>query len=104
MKLRIDDIVHNEVTNEVGRIVRITKVNGRLGYVVVKANKPFGEEIEALWRPRELKEVRDRLRKWRAAFGRGVSENGDFARFPGTCDQAFGNSSLAERQSACRAS
>ena len=63
MKLRIDDIVHNEVTNEVGRIVRIAKVNGRLGYVVVKATKPFGKEIEALWRPRELTEVRDRVQK-----------------------------------------
>ena len=104
MKLRIDDIVHNEVTNEVGRIVRIAEVNGRLGYVVVKANKPFGGEIEALWRPRELKEVRDRLRKWRAGFGRGVSANGDFARFPGTWGQAFGNSSSAERQLARRAS
>jgi hypothetical protein len=63
MKLLIDDIVHNEVTNEVGRIVRIVKVNGRVGYVVVKATKPFVEEIEALWRPRELKAVRNRVQK-----------------------------------------
>ena len=55
MKLRIDDIVHNEVTNEVGRIVRISELNGRrLGYVVVTATKPLGKEIEALWT--EIKE------------------------------------------------
>jgi hypothetical protein len=64
MKLRIDDIIQNEVTNEVGRIVRIEKVNGRLGYIVVIGTKPFAKEIEALWRPRELKELRDRARKW----------------------------------------
>ena len=65
VKLHIGDIIHNEVTNEVGRIVRIDKVNGQLGYIVVIATKPFAKEIEALWRPRELKELRDRARRWR---------------------------------------
>ena len=80
MKFRIDDIVHNEVTNEVGRIVRISELNGRrLGYVVVTATKPLGKEIEALWSARELKEVRDRVRKWRGLRQRSEGD-GDFAR------------------------
>lgn len=65
-KLRVADTVHNEITKEVGRIVRIVNIHGP-GYIVVKANKPTGKEIEALWRPRELKELRDRARKYRAA-------------------------------------
>src|ERR1700678_4560276 len=64
-KLWAADIVHNEITKEVGRIVPIVKIDGRLGYIVEKANKPSGKEIEALWRPRELKELRDRARRFR---------------------------------------
>lgn len=83
MKFSIEDIVHNEVTNETGRIVRIMKVSGRPGYVVVTATKPFGKEIEALWRPQELKELRDRARKSRsriraASRMRSPALSGDF--------------------------
>ena len=67
MRLSVDDIVHNEITEEEGRIARIVKINGRLGYIVTKANKPSNNEVEALWRPRELKEVRNRARKYRKA-------------------------------------
>jgi hypothetical protein len=67
-KLGVADIVHNEITKEVGRIVRIVNVNGP-GYIVAKANKLSGKEIEALWRPRELKELRDRARRDRTAIG-----------------------------------
>lgn len=70
MKLSVEDIIHNEVTNETGRIVRIVTVSGRLGYVVVTATKPFGKEIEALWRPRELKELKDRVRNYRPGSGK----------------------------------
>jgi hypothetical protein len=63
VRLAVEDIVHNEVTHEEGHIVRIAKIRGQLRYVVVTATKPFGTEIEALWRPRELKELRDRARR-----------------------------------------
>jgi hypothetical protein len=69
LKLSVEDNVHNEITNETGRIVRIVEVSGRLGYVIVTATRPFGSEIEALWRPRELKEVRDRAQKHRPGVG-----------------------------------
>ena len=49
--------------------MRIVNIDGRPGYIVVKANKPSGKEIEALWRPRESKEVRDRARRYRTATG-----------------------------------
>ncbi len=63
MKIAVGDIVHNDITKEEGRVARIVKIDGRLGYIVVKANKPSGKEIEALWRPRELRELRDRAQK-----------------------------------------
>jgi hypothetical protein len=62
-------LVHNEITQEEGRIVRIIRIDGRHGYVVVKATKPFGHEIEALWRPQELKQGQDRVQKYRTAGG-----------------------------------
>ena len=63
MKLSVGIVVHNEVTNETGRIVRIATDIQRPGYVVVTADKVTGREFEALWQPREVKEVRDgRLR------------------------------------------
>jgi hypothetical protein len=87
LKLSVGDIVHNEVTHEEGRIVRIAKIRGQLRYVVVTATKPFGKEIEALWRPRELKEVRDRAAK----YSRGNQD------FPGDVD--FDVSSILARHS-----
>ena len=45
MKLGIDNIVRNEVTNEVGRIVRIAEVNGRLS---VFAPSLKGRSLRAL--------------------------------------------------------
>jgi hypothetical protein len=68
VRLAVAEIVHNEITKEVGRIVRIVNIHGP-GYIVAKANKPSGAEIEALWRPRELKELRDRARRYRTAIG-----------------------------------
>ena len=65
MRLGVDDLLHNEISNEEGRIVRIAKIDGRLSYVVLQVTKPFGKEIEALWRPRESREVRERVRKYR---------------------------------------
>lgn len=65
MRLCVNHTVHNEVTHEEGRIVRVAKIKGHLAYVVLQATKPFGAEVEALWRPRELKELRDRARKYR---------------------------------------
>jgi hypothetical protein len=45
--------------------VRIVNIDGRPGYIVAKANKPSGNEIEPLWRPQELKELRERARRYR---------------------------------------
>jgi hypothetical protein len=80
VRLFVGDLVHNEITQEEGRIVRIVKIDGRHGYVVVKATKPFGHEIEALWRPQELKEGQDRVRKFQSASGDSLTaeEPGDF--------------------------
>ena len=69
MKLSVGTIVHNEITNEIGRIVRIATGIRRRGYVVVTVNTGSGKEIEALWRPPELKEVRERVRKYRTLLG-----------------------------------
>lgn len=70
MKLSVGTIVHNEITNETGRIVRIATGIRRPGYVVVTVNKVSGKEIEVLWRPRELREVRERVRKYRTGVGK----------------------------------
>lgn len=59
MRIIVGDIVHNEITNEIGSVVRIATFDCEQGYVVVIANKASGKEIETLWWPRELKEVRD---------------------------------------------
>jgi hypothetical protein len=69
MKLSVGMIVHNEITNETGRIVRIATDIQRPGYIVVIADKVSGREIEALWQPRGVKEVRERGRKYRTAVG-----------------------------------
>ena len=63
MRLSVGDIVDNEISKETGRIVRIPKGIRRPGYIVVMADRVSGNEIEALWSPRELKEVRDRVRQ-----------------------------------------
>lgn len=63
VKLSVGSIVHNEITNQTGRIVRVPTGIRRPGYIVVTADRGTGKEIEALWPPRELKEVRDRARQ-----------------------------------------
>jgi hypothetical protein len=70
MKLSVGTIVRNEITNETGRIVRIATNIQRPGYIVITADKVSGREIEALWQPREVKEVPERVRNIR-----GLSEN-----------------------------
>jgi hypothetical protein len=67
MPLSIGAAVHSEITNEEGRIVRILKIDGRIGYVVAIVNKVSGKELEAFWRPQELKEVKDAAPKYPAA-------------------------------------
>jgi len=74
MKLLVGDTVHNEVTNETGQIVRIATGSRRPGYVVVTANKVSGKEIEALWRPQELKEVLNRVRKLRRSVSNPLNQ------------------------------
>lgn len=61
--LSVGDIIQNAVTHEEGHIVRIVKIEGRVGYIVTIANKLSGNEFEALWRPQELREFRDRKQK-----------------------------------------
>jgi len=64
MPLSIGDIVHSELTDEEGRIVRTLEIEGRIGYIVAIENKVSGKELEAFWRPGELKEVADDPRKY----------------------------------------
>jgi hypothetical protein len=66
MGLSVGDIIHSDATKEEGRIVRIVQIEGRFAYIVAIANKISGTEIEALWRPREVKELRDRARRHKA--------------------------------------
>jgi hypothetical protein len=56
--LSVGDTIENEITNEEGLIVRIVKIDGRIGYVVAVANKVSGNKFEALWQPRELRKLR----------------------------------------------
>jgi hypothetical protein len=67
MPLRIGDIVHSEITNEEGLIVRILEIEGRISYIVAIVNKVSGKELEAFWRPWELKELSDDPRKYESA-------------------------------------
>jgi hypothetical protein len=67
MKLSIGDVVHHSSLDEEGRIVRVATLGKRIGYVVATVNKSSGAEIEALWLPREVKELKDGVRKYRAA-------------------------------------
>ena len=67
MPLSVGEIVHDEITKDEGRIIRVVRVAQRLGYVVTIVNRPNGKEIEALWWPRELRELRERARKYRRA-------------------------------------
>jgi len=62
MQFSVGDLIHSELTKEEGRILRVVNVGGRLAYVVAALNKSSGKETETLWRPKELKELRDRMR------------------------------------------
>jgi hypothetical protein len=65
MRLAVGNVIHFAATGEEGRIVRIVKIEGRTAYIVTTLNKSSGTEIEALWRPQELKEFWDRAPKRR---------------------------------------
>jgi hypothetical protein len=67
--LSVGDTIQNEITLEEGLIVRIVKVDGRVGYVVAVANKLSGNEFEALWHPQELRTLRNRNGNPRASRG-----------------------------------
>ena len=59
--------MHLETTNEEGKILRFAKIAGRIGVIVAVRSTSSGKELEALWRPRELRELRERARKYRPA-------------------------------------
>ena len=63
MPFSIGDTVRSEITNEEGRIVRILEIERRIAYIVAIVNKVSGNELEAFWRPQELKELADAPRK-----------------------------------------
>jgi len=62
MRFAVGQTVHHKATNDPGRIVRIVNVKG-LAYIVTTQNKVSNSEIEALWRPKELKEVSERAER-----------------------------------------
>lgn len=64
MRFGIGDIVHHQATKEQGRIVRVCKVRERAGYVVAMTGWS-GNEIEALWFPRDIRELVERARTFR---------------------------------------
>lgn len=65
MHLRIGEIVHHGTTQEKGRIVRFFRLDKRVGYIVATARWGSETEIEQLWFPREIKEIRERLERYR---------------------------------------
>lgn len=69
MKFTVGDIVHHHSLTEESRIVRVAQLGKRVGYIV-SVNKPTGTETEALWWPREIKQVRERVRKYRTVASR----------------------------------
>ena len=50
MQFSVGDIIHNVVTKEEGRIVRIAAIAMKSGYVVACGSSASGKEIETLWR------------------------------------------------------
>jgi hypothetical protein len=56
MSPAVGDIIHHQITNEAGRVVRIVEIDGGVAYVVAIKNHVSGVETEALWRPFELKD------------------------------------------------
>jgi hypothetical protein len=54
--LAVGDIIHHQITNEAGRIVRIAETDGGAAYVVAIRNPVSGAETEALWRPIDIKD------------------------------------------------
>jgi len=69
MWLTVGDIVRSTLTREEGRIVRIAKVGARIHFVVATVSKVSGKQIEGVWHPREVTEVRNHVRKYRTASG-----------------------------------
>jgi hypothetical protein len=64
MHFAVGDIIHHGATKEQGRIVRFFKSDKRVGYIVTTiANGSSTTEIEALWFPREIKEIEERARR-----------------------------------------
>src|ERR1700689_2879155 len=87
MRLRVGDIVHSKISGEEGRIVRIVTVDEQLGFVVLIATKPLGKEIEAPWRPRELREVLHRVLRDNSntSHDKILFRRLEFQRFAGVC-------------------
>jgi hypothetical protein len=54
MRFRIGDLIHNNITQEEGRVVRLVEKNDIVSYVVVVAASALRGEIEALWRQYEV--------------------------------------------------
>jgi len=61
MRRQPGDTFHHSITGEQGRLLRVAKVNGRLAYIVAIVNPASGKELEALWWPREIVEIRARM-------------------------------------------
>ena len=66
VSVQIGDTIENE-SGEIGRVVRIAETDRGGGYVVVKKDRFSGGEIEAWWRPRELKKRTKQPKSSRAA-------------------------------------
>lgn len=62
MQFSVGDIIHNAITKEEGRIVRIAAIVMRSGYVVTTPITLSGKKIEAIWGLREVLEVRENVR------------------------------------------
>jgi len=59
MQFSVGDIIHNVVTKEEGRIVRIAAIAMRRGYVLTTPIRHSGKTVEAIRGPREVLEVRE---------------------------------------------
>jgi hypothetical protein len=62
MRFPVGQTVTNAITNEVGQIRRVVDMGG-LAYIVTLRVNGTEREVEALWRPAELKEFAARVRK-----------------------------------------
>lgn len=69
MRFRVGDLIHNNITQEEGRGVRLVEKNDIVSYIVVVAASALREEREALWRQHEVhREVNDEEPKRRGDY------------------------------------